>query len=161
MAKPSCAQALRAIGNDLESRGLKTFEIRKHHNRYIVRCGYQSPPAVTPLTLEYTEKEIEELNLLEREKSTTAQPTLDFSALSQTLKTIGSYLDRKKAFLQGISNNDVTRSEPIFRIEYETADGSLFVEERSPAALYDIGVYLYKRRRNPSESTAMHDRWRC
>ena len=160
MAKPSCAQALRAIGNDLESRGLKTFEIRKHHDRYVVRCGYQSPPAVTPLVLEYTEKDIEEINSSEREKTAAGQRTVDFSTLSQTLRTIGSYLDRKKSILQGISNNDVTRSEPIFKIEYETADGSLFVEERSPAALYDIGVYLYKRQRNNSESGGRHDRWR-
>ena len=160
MAKPSCAQALRAIGNDLESRGLKTFEIRKHYDRYVVRCGYQSPPAVTPLVLEYTEADIEEINVSEREKSTNGQRTVDFATLSQTLKTIGSYLDRKKALLQEISNNDLTRSEPIFKIEYETADGTLFVEERSPAALYDIGVYLYKRQRNASDSGGRHDRWR-
>jgi hypothetical protein len=161
MTEPTCAQALRAIGEDLESRDLKTFEIRKHQDRYVVRCGYQSPPAVTPLILEYTEEDIEELNLRGRESCSAAQQTLDFTTLSQTLRTIGGYLDQKKAALVRISNNDVPGTEPTFRIEYETPDGELLVDDRSTAALYDIGVYLYKRRRKLSGTTGMHDRWRC
>ena len=154
------SQILRAIGDDLERRDLKAFEIRKRGDRYIVRCGYQSPPAVTPLILEYGPNEIEELDLSGQESRSDAPQTLDFCKLSQTLRTIGGYLDQKKASLIRISNNDSPGTEPIFRIEYQTADGDLFVDERSTAALYDIGVHLYKQRGKLTRLAANCGRWR-
>jgi hypothetical protein len=151
---------LRVIGDDLERRDLKTFEIRNREDRYLVRCGYQSPPAVIPLTLEYGLNEIEELNLRGEESRSDAPQSLDFCKLSQTLRTIGGYLDQKKASLLRISNNDSPGTEPIFRIEYQTADGNLFVDDRSTAALYDIGVHLYKQRGKLTRLAANSGAWR-
>jgi hypothetical protein len=154
------SQILRAIGDDLERRDLKTFEIRKREDRYIVRCGYQSPPAVTPLTLEYGPNEIEELDQRGEESRSDPPQTLDFCKLSQTLRTIGGYLDQKKASLLRVSNNDSPGTEPIFRIEYQTTDGNSFVDDRSTAALYDMGVHLYKQRGKLPRLVANSGGWR-
>src|SRR5215510_1262877 len=44
----SCSEALRAIGQDLEARGIKTFVIRPEADFYVFEAGYQSPPAPSP-----------------------------------------------------------------------------------------------------------------
>ncbi|HEU4345694.1 MAG TPA: hypothetical protein VFU31_29445, partial [Candidatus Binatia bacterium] len=54
--------ALRCIGQDLESRTLKTFDLTVDGDKCVVQCGYQTPPAPTPVTLHYTTDDIEELD---------------------------------------------------------------------------------------------------
>ena len=51
MSAIAWSKALRAIGQDLEARGIKTFVIRCEADLYVVEAGYQSPPAPTPVTL--------------------------------------------------------------------------------------------------------------
>ena len=153
------SQILRAIGQDLETRDLTVFEIEKHGERYIVQCGYQFPPAPTPITLEYSLNDIKELDLSGQLTRSDALQTLDFSTLAQSLRTIGGYLDNRKASLVRISNNHLPGTEPAFRIEYKTAEGELLVDDRSAAAIYDIGVYMYKQRRKVN-GAAYAARWR-
>src|SRR5215510_11824154 len=57
-----CSQALRVIGQDLEARGIKTFVIRPEADFCVVEAGYQSPPALTPISLHYTLDDIERLD---------------------------------------------------------------------------------------------------
>ncbi|HTN72163.1 MAG TPA: hypothetical protein VMO00_13870 [Methylomirabilota bacterium] len=135
-------------------RDLKAFDIRKREDRYVVQCGYQCPPAPTPLTLEYGLDEIKEIDLRGQGTRSDIPQTLDFSTLSQSLRTIGGYLDNKKASMVRICNNDLPGTEPIFRIEYETAEGDLLVDDRSAAAIYDIGVHMYKQRGKMNGGTA-------
>ena len=59
----SSARVLRVIGQDLETRGLKAFDIRCFPDRYEASCGYQAPPAQTPVLLAYTVPEIEEIEI--------------------------------------------------------------------------------------------------
>src|SRR5207253_166487 len=60
--KNSYSTILRAIGQELEARGLKTFELRPDGDVYIVACGYQEPPSATPVTLHYSWEDIEDLD---------------------------------------------------------------------------------------------------
>jgi hypothetical protein len=57
----SYSEILRVIGQDLETRAIKAFDIRDEGDRILVQCGYQVPPAATPVTLHYTPRDIEEL----------------------------------------------------------------------------------------------------
>jgi len=153
------SQILRAIGQDLETRDIKAFEIQKLEDCYVVQCGYQFPPASTPITLEYRLNDVEELDLSYQVVRSDTPHTLDFSTLSQSLRIIGGYLDSKKAFLVRISNNHLSGKESTFRIEYETAERELLVDERSAAAIYDIGVYMYKQRGKARIAAAYSARW--
>jgi hypothetical protein len=153
------SQILRAIGNDLEMRDLKTIEIQNREDRYIVRCGYQSPPAVTPLVLEYSLDDIAELDLRGEENRSPASQPVDFCKLSQMLRTVGGYLDQKKATLLRISNNESPGKDMIFRFEYETSEGERVTEDRTQAELYDIGVHLYKQRGRLTRLVANSGRW--
>jgi hypothetical protein len=142
----SYSEILRVIGQDLEIRGIKAFDIRDEGERVFVQCGYQAPPAATPLTLYYTPRDIEELKPQGAEKRGQSSTSGDFFTLSQTLRAIGGYVDQKKARLIRLSNNDCPGADAVFRIEYETRERERIVEDRSGSAIYDLCVNMYKRR---------------
>lgn len=141
-----CSKALRAIGQDLEARGIKTFLIRCEAGLYVVEAGYQSPPAPTPVTLHYTLEDIERLDHEGRERTDHDSGVEDFLRLSQTLQAIGSYVGWKRARLLSVSNNALTGTMPVVRIEYETAQGERVVDDRTGSAIYDLCVSIYKLR---------------
>ena len=151
MIRPGYSEILRVIGDDLERRGLKAFELERFGGRYVARCGYQFPPAVTPLILEYREDDIDEMRVAGVESRSDRPQNVDFSALAQMLRTIGGYLDQRKASLHKITNNEFSVGEPVFRIEYESAEREVLSEERSTAELYELGVRLYKQRSDGSK----------
>jgi hypothetical protein len=138
--------ALRAIGQDLEARGIKTFVIRCEADLYVVEAGYQSPPAPTPVTLYYTLNDIEQLDREGRERDNCNSGAKDFLSLSQSLRAIGTYVGRKGARLLSVSNNALTGTMPVVKIEYETAQGEQVVDDRTGSAIYDMCVSFYKLR---------------
>jgi hypothetical protein len=142
----SYSEILRVIGQDLEIRGIKAFDVRVEGEKILAQCGYQAPPAATPITLHYTPRDIEELEPQGLEKRGQSLERGDFFTLSQTLRAIGGYVDQKKASLIRLSNNDCPGAEVVFRIEYETREGERVVDDRSGSAIYDICINMYKRR---------------
>jgi hypothetical protein len=127
-------------------RGIKAFDIRYEGEKILAQCGYQVPPAATPVTLHYTPRDIEELKPQGLEKRGQSLEGGDFFTLSQTLRAVGGYVDQKKARLVRLSNNDCPKADAVFRIEYETRERERVVEDRSGSAIYDLCVNMYKRR---------------
>jgi hypothetical protein len=137
---------LRIIGQDLQARDIKAFIIRCEGDRLSVQGSYDKPPCSTPLTLEYSWREIHELNRERGQKRAKIPANGDFFTLTQILRAIGAYIDKRGGRLLRLSNNDSSASDLVFRIEYESADGSRVVEERNGAAIYDMCVRMYKLR---------------
>jgi hypothetical protein len=146
----SYSEILRVIGEDLEGRGLKAFDLQPYGDRYVLHGGYQSPPAVTPLVLEYRDADLQQMRLAGIEMRAERPRNVDFSALTQTLRTIGAYLDQRKASLYKITNNEFSGGDPVFRLDYEI-EGEAVSERRAAAELYDLGVRLYKQRRSDKD----------
>lgn len=140
------SKPLRAIGQDLEARGIKTFVVRCEADLYIVEAGYQSPPAPTPVTLYYTLDDIEQLDREGREGDNCNSGVKDFLSLSQILRAIDTYVGRKGARLLSVSNNALTGTMPVIKIEYETAQGEQVVDDRTGSAIYDMCISFYKLR---------------
>src|SRR5262245_45211052 len=125
------ADALRCIGQDLERRSLKAFDIRFERNEYIAECGYQEPPAPTPVTIHYSLKELQELDISgEAKRGESARPK-EFLNLVQIFRAIGGYLDKNEARLVRLTNNDAAGKEPIFKVEYITRDGERLIDDRA------------------------------
>jgi len=140
------SEALRTIGADLDLRGIKTFASRCEADRFIVDAGYQSPPAATPVTLHYTEKDIEQLDRKAREQSDYLSAIRSFIYLSEILSSVATYVGDKGARLLSLSNNASTESAPIIDIEYETAHSDPMSERLTGPAIYALCVRDHKRR---------------
>lgn len=160
MPRIKYATALRCIAQDLERRDLKTFNIRLRGNEYIVDGGYQEPPAPTPVTIQYTFKDLDELDRVCESKRGEPAPVKEFLNQVQIFRTIGGYLDKNEALLLRITNNDTPGKDSIFKVEYITRDGELMVDDRAGSALYDMCVTMYKQRGRLTGTGGRRSRWR-
>jgi hypothetical protein len=140
------ATALRCIGQDLERRGLKSFDIRFERNEYMAYCGYQDPPSPTPVTIQYTSKDIQELDRAGEGKRGELSATKEFLNQIQIFRTIGGYLDKNEGQLVRLTNNHGIGKDSLFKVEYVTQDGERVVDDRAGTAIYDMCVTMYKQR---------------
>ena len=147
--------ALRCIGQDLESRGLRTLDIISDTTGYIVLAGYQPPPAPMPVSLQYSPADILELDSAGQERRGTSSPTKEFVSLVQILRAIGGYLDKNQVRLIRISNNEAPGRSTSFSVEYETKEGERIVDDRDGSAIYDMCVSMYKQRRKVDHSAKL------
>jgi hypothetical protein len=152
--------ALRCIGQDLERRGLKSFEIRLEGKRYIVECGYQEPPAPTPVSLHYDPKDIDELERIGESKRGEVAGTQEFINQVQIFRTIGAYLDKNEAQLLRLTNNHGKGKNALFKLEYMTRDGERIVDDHAGAAIYDMCVQMFKQRGKLTGTGGRRSGWR-
>ncbi len=160
MAVINYSKALRAIGQDLEIRDIKSLDLRYRDNNYIVQCGYQPPPSPIPVTLHYSSEDVDRLDREGQQKRRASPGGTELLTLSHLLKGIGGYLEKRKARLLRISNNDSRGSAGVFTIEYETAGGERVVEERSVSSIYDLCVNMYRQREKNPSAADKYRRWR-
>jgi hypothetical protein len=143
----SCtSKALRTIGEDLDLRGIRTFAITCEADLIVVDGGYQSPPAVTPVTLYYARKDIEELDRKARERDGYLSVTRSFIYLSEILSSIETYVGDKGAHLLSLSNLGSTEAVPVIDIEYEMVQSERMFERLTSSAVYTLCVRHHKRR---------------
>lgn len=154
------ADALRCIGQDLELRGLKVFDIRLERNEYVALCGYQQPPAPTPVTIHYSVKDLLDLDISGEAKRGKASSAKDFLNLVQIFRAIGGYLDKNEARLVRVTNNEGIGEEATFQVEYVTRDGERLIDDRAGSAIYDMCVVMYKQRGRMTGTSGRLSRWR-
>ena len=142
----SFAAALRCIGQDLERRAIKAFDIQFDGSEYRAHCSYQEPPATTPVTLTYTVADLGESDQVGEDRRGAETPAQDFLNLVQIFRTIGGYLDRNEARLVRITNNEPLSNASPCKVEYVTREGERIVDDRAGSAIYDMCVVMYKRR---------------
>jgi hypothetical protein len=142
-----CAEALRTIGHDLQLRGIKTFLVRCESDLFVVEGGYQSPPAITPVTLHYGPGDVTQLNRNSRERNDHLSAGQDFLSLSKILWAIGTYVTGGESRLLSISNTTSNETMLVIKVEYETAQGDRVVDYLNGFAIYELCVSAYKLRR--------------
>lgn len=154
-----CADALRTIGHDLQLRGIKTFLVRCESDLFVVEGGYQSPPAITPITLHYGPGDIKQLNHNSRERNDHLSVGQDFLSLSKILWAIGTYVTGGGSRLLSISNTASTETMPVVQLEYETAQGGRVVDYLKGSALYELCFNVYKLRGTSNINDARYTRF--
>ena len=160
MARNSYAFALRCIGQDLDRRGIKCFEIRCAGRAFIVEGGYQEPPAQTPVTIYYRPADIDELDEAGAEKRNQSPPTPDFLSKAQVFRTIGGYLDKAEATLICITNNESGAAENSLKVEYMSRDRENVINRHTGADIYGMCVTMYKQRGKLTGTGGRLARWR-
>jgi len=155
----SYANALRCIGQDLERRGIKCFDIYLSATAYVAQCGYQDPPAATPVTIHYRPGDLAELDEAGIEKRGQPAPAKEFLNQVQVFRTIGGFLDKNEAKLVRITNNDSEGKERGLKVEYITREGEHVIDDRAGSAIYDMCVTMYKQRGRLTGTHGAKWRW--
>ena len=145
------SDALRIIGRDLDLRGIRTYVIRCEADLFVVEAGYQSPPAIMPVTLHYTLCDIERLDRDALERNDHLSPVKNFPSLAEILWAVTAYVSSKQGQLLSVSNTISTPRMPILTIEYETVQKDRVVDDFKGSAIYELFFSIYKLRRTPGE----------
>jgi hypothetical protein len=98
------------------------------------------------LHLRYTPKDVDRLEEAGKAKRQTAAGVPDVASLSQLLRTIGAYVEKKRVRLVKIS-----RYGESLAIEYDQASGERRTETVSAGSLYEFWVELYLQRSSRDE----------
>jgi hypothetical protein len=152
-------QQLRSIGQTLEAQRINVFELSCRGDRVIVKG---QPDRETSLlaalrnwqkrrrseglnsSLTFTLQDIEEIDRQGRTHRSQGNRLPDFYNLSNTLRTVGSYLDLKGAQLIEIHKQPLSLT-----ILSRNQAGHPEYEERSIASFYDLFVRLHDQRIKP------------
>ena len=169
----SDSQSLRAIGQDLEARHVKAFDLECQNDAYCVRVRKQTPPPESSLPTKLSRSVFQTVRLRFREpapkkENFTASATElryppedidrlehegqarrrnrdgmpDPHSLSQLLRAVGGYINRRAFHLLAIS----WREESV-SIVYRTAEGRRELDNfRLVDSIYDLWVHMYLRR---------------
>lgn len=146
MTSDLVSEGLRAIGEDLEFRGIKTFSIHCNCDLFVVDGGYQQPPAPMPVTLHYAHKDLEELKRKASERGDHLPAKTSFIYLPDILAAIAANVNKKGGELLTLSNAGSTETDRIIEVEYEARHQEHIVERLTRADVYALCIRAHKQR---------------
>jgi hypothetical protein len=153
--KMSYDRDLRAIGQALELRGITVFEIKNQPGRYVVRGTPDKPSSLIASmrrwarkdegdsagTINYSAQEIEEIERQGKKKRVKSDRLPDFYNLSNTLRTLGAYLNSKDAQLLELHKRPLTVT-----LLYQNNHGHPHMEDRTIASFFNVFVERHGKR---------------
>ncbi|MGH7825017.1 MAG: hypothetical protein ACREQ7_07550 [Candidatus Binatia bacterium] len=149
-------QHLRVVGQALEARRINVFELKTQGDQYVVRGKAEKDTSLfgklrdwqarmagrgPESAMTFIPPEIERLDKQGKSKRSKADRLPDFYSLSNTLRTVGSYLDSKGAQLLEIHKGSLNLA-----LLYQTKEGHPNFEERPIASFYNFFLTLHGRR---------------
>jgi hypothetical protein len=105
------------------------------------RRWLSDPNSLSRIELCYTAEDVERLDEEGRSRRGKSESVGDAWSLSQILRSIGAYLNQKRARL-----SKITRESDSIVVEYETSVGSKMKENLASKDLYDLWVRMYLQR---------------
>jgi hypothetical protein len=146
----------RSIGQALEAKKIRVFELRRLGDWYIVmgapegdgslrskvhkfKLRFRSGSGVESLILALPD--VQDLSGKGKAKRFKPGGMPDFRRLSNTLRTIGAYLESKRAKLIELKVRPLSIS-----LSYKDTDGRQQIEDRSIRSFYNLFLELYGKR---------------
>src|SRR3712207_5342053 len=90
------ANALRCIGQSIQSMELKAVEIRLQGDRYIVQLWNKGTSLSMDLEQQYTVEELRQLDAAGRHQARNSASSVNLLGLSHVLRLAGNYVDRAR-----------------------------------------------------------------
>ena len=147
----SYALALRAIGQSLEAQQTKDFDLSTIETGFVVR---ENKPrylkwrrtirrngkgkALDLSDVHFSVDDIARLDQSGKERRQTPAQTPDFYVLSQTLRTVGGFVDRR-----GFRLLELSRRGSKLTLRLEQPEGRSLVETHTIASLHNIFVGMF------------------
>jgi hypothetical protein len=154
--KTSYSEDFRSIGQALETKNIRSFELKRLGDRYILegvpaegsslrsklhklKLRFRSGSDAEKLTLALSE--VAELSKKGKAKRVIPGRTPEFRRLSNMLRTIGAYLDAKHAKLTELKVRPLTLT-----LTYQDNDGQQQIEDRTLRSFSDLSLELSEKR---------------
>lgn len=152
----SCDRQLRAIGQSLEAQRINVFELTRRGGQFVVTGKPEKETSLLAVLRDWQQRlrsqglsaslvfgnhDIENLERQGRAKRAKNNRLPDFYSLSNTLRTVGSYLD-----LQGAELLEIQKRALTVTLLYHNKLGHPDFEERSIASFYNLFLDLHGKR---------------
>ena len=155
----SYTKALRAIGQDLETREVMTFSLTRSDDLYLVRGaeshsgtkGFLESRRSNLQEMSYSSDEIERLDKSGQAKRGSGKVP-DLLTLSQVLRAAGAVTDLREGRLLELHRRAEPDAVPSLAFQYENHEGQHFQEEYSYDNLRDVCEQMYTWRKSASRS---------
>jgi hypothetical protein len=149
-------QQLRSIGQSLEAQRITIFELSHRGDRIVIKGEPEKEKSLLATlrswqkqrrreglnsSLSFTTQDLDQIDRQERAKRSQANRLPDFYSLANTLRTVGWYLDLKRAQLLEMQKHQLSLT-----ILSRNASGHPEYEERTIVSFYDLFVSLHDRR---------------
>jgi hypothetical protein len=153
----SYSQVLRVIGQSLEERGVQDFSLLWQKDEFVLHCkrvarleqrwldkilGQKAGHSERSVEIHYSLKSILWLQIRGEAMRKDANLIPDYFRLSQTLRTVGNYADKRTMPLQSLR-----RSGGILYLEFQERSGKKRVEEHGMGSFENYFLRTYLRQR--------------
>ncbi|MDP2605671.1 MAG: hypothetical protein Q8S00_24270 [Deltaproteobacteria bacterium] len=155
-AKISYDQQLRAIGQSLEAQRIDIFELKYLGDHFVVNGKPEKETSLLAAlrewqkrlrseglisSLTYASQDIKSLEQQGTSKRVRSDRLPEFYSVSNTLRTLGSYLE-----LQGAELMEIHKRALTVTLLYRNRHGFTDIEERSIASFYHLFLHLHGKR---------------
>jgi len=165
------SHTLRAIGQSLEAQNIEAFELIASDNELVVRGrietserkpgllsgwfrrGKEKPEEL--VELRFDADEIRRLGKLGEEHRQNPGQQPDYFRLSQTLRTVGAYIDHTNFKFRRLR-----RTGPRLELDFEESGGQIRNEEHLVNSFHNYFLQLYMRRGQPGSARG-HGKTSC
>ena len=148
--RPTYANALRCIGQALDSHNIDVFElITTKTDEFVVECGDPNPPYTGVLKLQFSTDRIQIIDREGQARRRQSKSELRFDSLPEILRATGKYVDSKRAELRRLSNCCPSDAGNV-ELEYQTRAEGVQSETLDMSLIREVAVNMYKRRSNIS-----------
>jgi hypothetical protein len=148
------SNALRCIGQNLESMELKAVEIKTHGENYVVQLWYKGISLSMDLEQHYTLDDIKQLEIKGREKGKAFGASPNLLSLSHVLRLAGNYVDRIGGRLIRVSWQDQSDKIQSVTIQFEPSSGSRGGKqgESQVTTIEELCIHIYKQKKRINAS---------
>lgn len=145
-SKSRYSNALRCIGQSLESLDLKAVELKTVGDSFIVQGRSKAPQAILEIDKHYTPEDIKELEIQGRTRRDPTAGPVNLLSLSQVLRLAGSYVDRADGRLLRVSWQDQSDKIQSVTIQYE-ACAHEHAADSQITTVEELSIHIYKQRK--------------
>jgi hypothetical protein len=146
------SNALRCIGQSLESMELKALEIKTHGEDYVVQLWNKGISIAMDSERHYTTEALKELEMKGRENVRRFPAPPDLLGLSQVLRLAGSYVDRIRGRLIRVSWQDQSDKIQSVTIQYEPFNARAERAESTVRTIEELCIHVYKQKKRINAS---------
>jgi hypothetical protein len=144
---PNYAGALRCIGQALQNQNIEIFELKGYADEFHLEAGDPDPPYTALIELKFSSEDIKILDREAQARRGQSNGDVRFDSVPEILRTVGEYVDNKRANLRRVNNICSASSDyPAVEIEYQTRAGDVQLETLTLNVIREASVNMYKRR---------------
>jgi hypothetical protein len=140
------ANALRCIGQELESRDIEVFEVKSYANEFRVQAGDPHSPYTGLIDIKLSAEQIEVLERRSQASRGKSNEQMKFDSMPNILRAVGEYID-KHGYLRRVDTSCPPIADQLaIEVEYETRAGDIRLETLPMSVIREASVSMYKKR---------------